>query len=63
MGPSIYATWILVRYKNLELRGYINLACSIRNIGFPDTQQVADINRQAVELHDQKRNAIEQEAG
>ncbi|KAF8609997.1 hypothetical protein BDV93DRAFT_601074 [Ceratobasidium sp. AG-I] len=33
------------------------------NIGFPDTQQVADINRQAGELHDQKRNAIEQEAG
>ncbi|QRW14530.1 myosin-3 [Ceratobasidium sp. AG-Ba] len=33
------------------------------NIGFPDTQQVEDINRQAVELHDQKRNAVEQEAG
>ncbi|KAG8682969.1 hypothetical protein FRC08_014603 [Ceratobasidium sp. 394] len=33
------------------------------NIGFPDTQQVEDINRRAVELHQEKRNAIEQEAG
>ncbi|KAG9125578.1 hypothetical protein FRC07_007041 [Ceratobasidium sp. 392] len=33
------------------------------NIGFPDTQQVADINRRATELHQEKRNAIEQEAG
>lgn len=41
----------------------IRLTYSTRNIGFPDTQQVADINRQAVELHGQKRNAVEQEAG
>lgn len=32
------------------------------NIGFPDTQQVEDINRRAGELHNQKRDAIEQEA-
>ncbi|KAG9100298.1 hypothetical protein FRC06_004276 [Ceratobasidium sp. 370] len=33
------------------------------NIGFPNTQQVEDINRRADELHQEKRNAIEQEAG
>lgn len=34
----------------------------IRNIGFPDTQQVEEINRRAGELHNQKRNTIEEEA-
>ncbi|ELU44816.1 hypothetical protein AG1IA_01164 [Rhizoctonia solani AG-1 IA] len=33
------------------------------NIGFPDTQQVEEINRRAGELHNQKRTAVEQEAG
>ncbi|CAE6414578.1 unnamed protein product [Rhizoctonia solani] len=33
------------------------------NIGFPDTQQVQEINRRAGELHNQKRTAVEQEAG
>ncbi|KAL5635595.1 hypothetical protein ACGC1H_004409 [Rhizoctonia solani] len=32
------------------------------NIGFPDTQQVEEINRRAGELHNQKRTAVEQEA-
>ncbi|KAH7340865.1 hypothetical protein B0J17DRAFT_653099 [Rhizoctonia solani] len=32
------------------------------NIGFPDTQQVQEINRRAGELHNQKRTAVEQEA-
>jgi hypothetical protein len=36
--------------------------CIFRNIGFPDTQQVQEINKRAGELHNQKRTAIEQEA-
>ena len=34
----------------------------IRNLGFPTTQQVADINRRAAEREQQKQEAIEREA-
>ncbi len=33
-----------------------------REIGFPDTQQVSDINRRAEDMHQRKRQRIEQEA-
>ena len=33
------------------------------NIGFPDTQEVGDINERAQEMHRQKREVVEKEIG
>ena len=62
LGASQHATRLLVRY-GAEGRSRSKLKfVGDRTIGFPDTQQVADINRRAKDMKTAKRKFIEDEA-
>ena len=42
---------------------WANTPPGYRNIGFPDTQEVGDIDKRAEEMHRKKREEVEREVG